>query len=144
MNHLGKVHELYGISELAAELGITPRAIRFYEQKGLLSPRRAGARRVLDRRDRARLLLILRGKRLGFTLDEIAEYLRLYATDRRHVAQMRMLLAATRARAEELRAQRHDLDVTLAELSDIERQVCRELAARGAGEAEGIGERSKP
>lgn len=144
MNHVGKARELYGISELAVELGITPRAIRFYEQKGMLSPRRAGAHRVLDHRDRARLLLILRGKRLGFTLDEIAEYLRLYTADRRHVTQMRMLLVATRTRADELRAQRHDLDVTLAELTDIERQVCRELAARGAGEADETGERSKP
>ena len=127
--------DLYSISELALELGITPRAIRFYEQKGLLSPRRAGAHRVLDRRDRVRLLLILRGKRLGFSLDDIAEYLRLYAADRTQVAQMRMLLAATRQRQAELQRQRHDLDVTLAELGDIERQVLRALASQGATEA---------
>ncbi len=134
--------DLYSISELALELGITPRAIRFYEQKGLLSPRRAGPHRVLDRRDRARLLLILRSKRLGFSLNEIAEYLRLYAADRTQAAQMHMLLAATRQRQAELQRQRHDLDVTLAELGDIERQVLRALATQGATETTDSGERS--
>ncbi|MBX6742408.1 MAG: MerR family transcriptional regulator, partial [Acetobacteraceae bacterium] len=69
------MRELYTVNQLAAELGITGRAIRFYEAKGLIAPRRAGTTRVFDRRDRARLLLVLRGKRLGFSLAEIREFL---------------------------------------------------------------------
>ena len=119
---------LYSVSQLAAELGITPRTIRFYEAQHLIAPRRAGTTRVLDRRDRARLLLILRGKRLGFSLSQIREYLSLYEGDRTQTGQVRLLLDLTRQRAEELELQRRDLDQTLAELRDIERQA---LAALG-------------
>ncbi|MBV9755883.1 MAG: MerR family transcriptional regulator, partial [Alphaproteobacteria bacterium] len=69
--------QFYTVTQLSAELGVTPRAIRFYETKGLLAPRRAGTTRVYTHRDRARLILILRGKRLGFSLREIKEYLEL-------------------------------------------------------------------
>jgi DNA-binding transcriptional MerR regulator len=111
---------LYSITELSEEAGITPRAIRFYEAKGLLAPRRAGATRVYTRRDRARLLIVLRGKRLGFSLATIQEYLELYDADPRHEQQLRHLLAGVRRRIAELRAQRQDLEVTLAELGEIE------------------------
>ena len=70
--------ELYAIADLAREFGISTRAIRFYESKGLLHPERVGGSRIFRRRDRARLILILRGKRLGFSLRDIAEYLSLY------------------------------------------------------------------
>ncbi|MBI1736448.1 MAG: MerR family transcriptional regulator, partial [Candidatus Rokubacteria bacterium] len=74
--------ELLTVNEIAGELGVTPRALRFYETKGLILPLRAGTTRVYTRRDRGRLMLILRGKRLGFSLVEIKEYLDLYNTDR--------------------------------------------------------------
>lgn len=129
--------QLYSVNQLAAELGITPRAIRFYEQSGLITPRRVGANRVLDRRDRARLMLILRGKRLGFTLGDIREYLDLYEGDRTQVGQMTRLLAITRQRKAELEKQRQDLDQTIAELGSIERQAAEALAARSLLERSG-------
>lgn len=121
---------LYSVNQLAAELGVTPRAIRFYESVGLIAPRRVGNTRAFDRRDRARLLLVLRGKRLGFTLAEIREYLDLYDSDRSQVNQMHRLLELTRRRAAELERQRRDLDRTLLELRDIERQATAALAGQ--------------
>jgi DNA-binding transcriptional MerR regulator len=111
---------LYTITELADEVGATARAIRFYESKGLLAPQRAGANRVYTYRDRARLLIILRGKRLGFSLARIQEYLSLYDADPTHKSQLEHLLAGARLRIEELEAQRADLEVTLEELREVE------------------------
>ena len=116
-------HRLYAIAELADELGITPRAIRFYESKGLLSPRRAGSTRIYDYRDHARLRIILRGKRLGFTLALIQEYLDLHDADPTGEGQLRHLLRNVRQRLGELEAQRHDLEVTTDELREIEMQT---------------------
>ncbi len=123
-------HTLYGAVELAAELGITPRALRFYETKGLLTPRRVGTRRVYDYRDRARLELILRGKRLGFSLAEIREYLELYDADTSQVSQLERLCEAVRARVADLEAQREALESTLAELRQIEDEATAALGAR--------------
>ena len=117
------MRELYSVNQLARELGVTPRTIRFYETKGLVAPRRAGNARVFTRRDRARLLLVLRGKRLGFSLDEIREYLDLYAADRSQASQLRVLLEHARRRIQNLESQRRDLEQTLSELYDIERQA---------------------
>jgi DNA-binding transcriptional MerR regulator len=116
---------LYGIGELAAELGISPRTVRFYEAKGLLRPRRVGVNRVYDRRDRARLMLILRGKRLGFSLQEVAEYLDLYDKDPRKLLQVRHLLAKVDDAIADLNRKREDIDATLAELATI-REHCLE------------------
>ena len=124
--------ELFSVNQLAEALGVTPRAIRFYEVKGLIHPRRAGTTRVFDRRDRARLLLVLRGKRLGFSLAEIREFLDLYDTDRTQVSQATMLLGRVRARIEELEQQRRDLEQTLRELHDVEREAQQALHQRGA------------
>tara|TARA_Y100000766_G_C18607742_1_gene459808 strand:- start:89 stop:493 length:405 start_codon:yes stop_codon:yes gene_type:complete len=112
----------YTVPELADDLGITPRTIRFYEQKGLLNPQRAGTTRVYTRQDRAKLLLILRGKRLGFSLREIADYLDLYGADPTQAEQIKMLLERVRERITDLEEQRQALDVTLDELRDIEQQ----------------------
>jgi DNA-binding transcriptional MerR regulator len=125
------MRELYTVNQLAEELGITGRAIRFYEAKGLIAPRRAGTTRVFDRRDRARLLLVLRGKRLGFSLAEIREFLDLYDADRTQVAQVRLLLSKTRTRIAELERQREDLEQTLDELREVERQAVQVLRDRG-------------
>jgi len=132
MDQTADERQLYSVNQLADELGVTPRTIRFYEESGLIAPRRAGANRVFDRRDRARLMLILRGKRLGFSLGEIREYLDLYESDRSQVVQMRRLLDATRQRMAELEKQRADLNQTLGELRSIARQAEAALNARAA------------
>jgi DNA-binding transcriptional MerR regulator len=92
------MQELYSVSELANDLGVTPRALRFYEDKGLIAPQRAGNTRVYTHRDRGRLMLILRGKRLGFTLREVREWLDLYEVDPDQSAQMIRLKDKVRKR----------------------------------------------
>tara|TARA_R110000796_G_scaffold63211_3_gene146120 strand:+ start:96460 stop:96879 length:420 start_codon:yes stop_codon:yes gene_type:complete len=121
----------YTVPELAADLGITPRTIRFYEQKGLVNPQRAGTTRVYTRQDRAKMLIILRGKRLGFSLREIADYLDLYGADPTQSEQIRMLLGRVRERISDLEEQRQALDVTLDELRDIEQQSMDALEEKG-------------
>jgi DNA-binding transcriptional MerR regulator len=113
---------LYTVTELAKELGMTARAVRFYEDKGLIAPQRAGTTRVYSARDRARMILILRGKRLGFALSEIKDYLDLYDADVTQHAQLRVLLAAVAKRRAQLVAQRQAIDEALAELADIATQ----------------------
>ncbi|MGK6357123.1 MerR family transcriptional regulator [Sphingomonas sp. DT-207] len=115
--------ELRGIQEVADSLGITPRTLRFYEDKGLIEPRRVGNARIYTRRETARMQLILRGKRLGFSLRDIQEFLDLYDADPQHLEQMRALAARCRERMKELEAQRDALDQTLAELAAIEREA---------------------
>ncbi len=117
----------YTVTELAAELEVTARAIRFYEDKGLLSPSRSGAMRVYTYRDRARMKLILRGKRLGFSLRDIKQFLDLYDVDPKHDEQNRALLRSVRERIGKLCAMSAAISDTLAELRSIERQVLAEL-----------------
>jgi DNA-binding transcriptional MerR regulator len=124
--------QLYSIGDLAAEFGISTRTIRFYEAKGLIGPERAGANRVFTRRDRARLILILRGKRLGFTLNAIAQYLDMYDADPDQKAQTQLLLEKVEAAIANLEIKRQDIDKTLAELADIRKQ-CLSQAKGGAG-----------
>ena len=121
---------LYTVTRLADELGVTPRTIRFYEDKGLLSPSRAGTTRIYTQRDRARMTLILRGKRLGFSLRDISEFLDLYDADVTQAAQMRKLIHAVRLRLEELEEQRAALDQTFVELRDIEAQAVSALGEK--------------
>ena len=123
--------ELYSVTELAEDLGITPRTLRFYEDKNLLNPRRAGNTRVYTHRDRGRMILILRGKRLGFTLSEIREWLDLYDSDPGQVEQMRKLAGKAGARLTVLKQQRKDIDATITELQDIIGAVEHHLAAAG-------------
>ena len=115
------------IGDLAAEFDITTRAIRFYEARGLLAPLRKGANRSFTRRDRARLRLILRGKNLGFTLEDIAEYLALYDADPTQVTQTKLLLDRVEAHIAGLVAKRADLDRTLDDLKEIRAQCRRHL-----------------
>ncbi|ALG71746.1 MerR family transcriptional regulator [Azospirillum thiophilum] len=121
------MEQLYTVNQLAEELGITPRALRFYEVKGLLAPNRVGNNRVYTKRDRARLKLILRGKRLGFSLAEIREYLDLYTVNG-GVEQQRNLLKRVQKRLKDLAQQREDLEATVHELREIEDQVTNTLA----------------
>ncbi len=119
------------IGDLADEFDITTRAIRFYEARGLLSPVRRGANRSFTRRDRARLRLILRGKNLGFTLEDIAEYLALYDADPTQLTQTRLLLDKIEGHIADLVAKRADLDRTLADLKEIRAQCKRHLGSKG-------------
>lgn len=123
---------LYSIRTLAAELNITTRAIRFYEAKGLIKPRRIRSQRLFTRADRARLLLILRGKRLGFSLAEVSDYLDLYDADPGQVEQMKLLLTLVRDRIGLLEAQRRDIDQTLDELKTIANDVVAALTRMNA------------
>jgi DNA-binding transcriptional MerR regulator len=120
---------LYSIGELATELQVTTRAIRFYESKGLIAPVRRGSQRSYSRRDRARLMLILRGKNLGFTLEEVAQYLKLYDADPSQIAQTQMLLARVELAITNLQVKRADLDRTLKELRKIRAHCVEHLGA---------------
>jgi len=113
----------YTVTQLGAELGITVRTLHFYEAQGLIAPRRAGTRRVYTQRDRARMILILRGKRLGFSIREIKEYLALYDVDPTQSEQLEALLKSVHSRMHRLEEQRIALDETLAELRNIELQA---------------------
>ena len=121
----------YTITDLAAEFAITPRTLRFYEDKGLLRPARQGNARIYGRRDRARLRLILRGKRLGFSLAEIQEMLDLYDLGDGQVTQKRTLLARSRQRIAALQDQRQDIDDVINELADVCQAIERMLADQG-------------
>ncbi len=122
--------KIYSVTELARELGVTPRTIRFYEDQGLIMPQRAGNTRVYSYRDRARMILILRGKRLGFTLRDIKEFLDLYVVDTTQIEQLQLLAAKVRARIALLEEQRIAVEQTLTELKDVERMTADALAAK--------------
>jgi DNA-binding transcriptional MerR regulator len=115
---MAKTDRTYSISELAREFGCTPRALRFYEDKGLLTPRRDGLTRVYLPRDRARLTLILRGKRVGLSLIDIKEILDLYGVDGENRSQNEVALKKFKTRIVALEAQRKDIDEAIAMLSE--------------------------
>src|SRR5690606_12639947 len=119
--------DLFAIADLAREFGISTRAIRFYEAKGLITPERVGSTRVFRRRDRARLSLILRGKRLGFSLRDIAEYLSLYDADRNQ--QVHMLAEMVDERLASLERQMRDLETTISELREIKKLAQERIRA---------------
>jgi DNA-binding transcriptional MerR regulator len=120
--------ELFGITELCREFGITLRTIRFYEDKGLLSPRRLNGARVYTRRDRARLSLILRSKAIGASLEEIKHYLELYGTHGEgRVRQLKYVIERTDQTIRELELKRAHIDATLAELRLINGTARRQL-----------------
>jgi len=122
--------QLYGITQLCDEFELTPRAIRFYEDKGLLAPRRVNGARVYTQRDRARLKIILRAKAIGSSLEEIKHYLDLYGSHGEGRAkQLQWTLERTGAAIAELEQKRTHIDATLAELRLINDTVRRQLAA---------------
>ena len=123
--------ESFTISELAAEFGLTPRTIRFYEDEGLISPGRSGMNRVYSRRDRARLELICRGKRLGFSLAEVKEFLDLYNRGPLQIEQMKYAASLARQRIESLERQLEDVKQTLTDLRRIEEEMVDYLRSQG-------------
>jgi len=126
----GKREQTYGIGELAREFDVTPRAIRFYEDQGLIAPQRLGKRRIYRKRDHVRLKLILRGKRLGLSLSEVRAMFDLYDTAQDEIPQLRKFLAALIERREQLERQRADIDEMLGEIAVFEAQ-CRKILASG-------------
>ena len=126
----------YTITELAREFDVTPRAIRFYEDQGLLSPTREGTggrSRVYTARDRTRLKLTLRGKRLGLTLSEIKSLVDMYESPKDSSAQLNRFLGMLAQHRETLEQQREDIEMALSELSSHEEECRRMLAAAPAG-----------
>ena len=117
----------FSISELAREFEVTPRAIRFYEDQGLLTPRREGQRRIYTPRDRTRLKLTLRGKRLGLTLSEIRELMDMYEPGRDTRPQLERFLAVLESHRASLAQQRADIEAQLAELQTFEKKVRKQL-----------------
>jgi DNA-binding transcriptional MerR regulator len=117
----------FSISELAQEFDVTPRAIRFYEDQGLLAPRREGQRRVYTARDRTRLKLTLRGKRLGLTLSEIRELIDMYEPGRDERPQLERFLSVLASHKASLLQQRADIEAQLAELEAFEKRVRKRL-----------------
>lgn len=120
--------QTWTITQLAEEHGITLRTLRHYEDVGLLSPERRGTTRVFHQRDRIRLRLILRGKRLGFTLPEIATIVDMYDDQPGEAGQLRYLLEQIEVRRDDLRQRRRDIDDTLSELAEVEARCRDDLA----------------
>ena len=122
----------YSITDLAREFDVTTRPIRFYEDQELIAPARQGQTRIYSHRDRVRLRLIMRGKRLGFSLKEIRDLLDLYDTDRSEIMQLTILVGKINERRDTLRKQRQDIDATLDELDKLE-ETCQEELTRKSG-----------
>ena len=122
---LPPTEQVWSITDLAAEFSVTPRTIRHYEDVGLLAPERRGTARVFHSRDRVRLALVLRGKRLGFSLEEISTIVNMYDEQPGEAGQLQYLIDQIGGRRADLRQRRRDIDDTLEELAQVERR-CRE------------------
>ena len=119
--------EQFSISELSREFDVTTRAIRFYEDEGLLEPNRKGRHRVYSSRDRIRLKLILRGKRLGFSLSDIGDIIDMYDSEPGEEGQLQYFIEIISVRRKTLKQQRDDIEVTLKELDSIEKQCQKSM-----------------
>lgn len=120
----------FAISDLAREFGITPRTIRFWEDQGILAPQREGSKRIFTRRDRARLKMALRGKRLGLSLAEIKDLIDMYASTADETPQLQECLRVMEKRRAALQQQREDIEAMLAEISQFELLCRQELTRR--------------
>lgn len=121
----------FSIADLSREFDLTPRAIRFYEDKGLISPAREGMQRVYSKRDRTRLMLTLRGKRLGLSLADIRELIDMYDTAADESPQLLKFLTVLSRRRAALEQQREDIEAVLAEINRFEQQCQQLLVERG-------------
>ena len=130
----GKRAELFTIRDLVKECGVTARTLRFYEEKGLLSPRREGLERLYSRRDRARLKYVLMGRNVGFSLDEVREMLDLYDIGDGQETQLRVALARFRERILRLERQKADIERVLDELRRAGETVERMIEGRPPGD----------
>lgn len=126
----------YTISDLAAEFDITTRTIRFYEEKGLLQPRREGNARIYTPADRTKLKLILRGNRLGFSLDESRSIIEMYDPEHDNSEQLKSLLAKIREKQEQLKVQLNDIEAMMLDLRGAEEKCLEALATEGKESAE--------
>ncbi|MCP3322846.1 MerR family transcriptional regulator [Aeromonas hydrophila] len=117
----------YSISELAHEFDITPRTIRYYEDEGLITPTREGQTRIYSHKDKIRLKLTLRGKRLGFSLAEIRELFDMYDTDRSSKTQLNSMIQLIEAKRHSLRQQLEDIQMVMAELEAAEQRCVNSL-----------------
>lgn len=131
---MGLMKSSYSISDLAREFDVTTRTIRFYEEKGLLNPARSGTRRIYSPADRTKLRLILRGKRLGLSLDESADIILMYGTPGNNRRQLKTLMAKIREKKAELKRQQNDLRAILRELAVAEENCRQALEERLNGE----------
>lgn len=125
------MNKTYSIGELANEFGITTRTIRFYEEKGYLSPQRQGTRRVYAAPDRTSLRLILRGKRLGLSLEETADLIKMYGSPRGNRTQLQKFVLRIAEKRAELENKQKDLDVMLQDLQSVEDKCHLALAEHG-------------
>lgn len=123
----------FTITQLTQEFDITTRTLRFYEAQGLVSPTRRGRQRLYTPGDRTRIKLILRGKRLGFSLNEIREMIEMYASAPGETGQLRLLLDKIEARREELLEKQRDIELTLLELDEVEAGARTRISELGAG-----------
>lgn len=130
------MQRLYTITQLTQEFGITTRTLRFYEAQGLLSPQRRGRQRLYSQADRTRLKLILRGKRLGFSLSEISEIITMYGKAPGEAGQLRVMMEKIAARRAELLEKRKDIEVSLQELDEVEAGCRQRMTELGMSEAE--------
>lgn len=126
------IDTVFSIGELSKEFDITPRSIRFYEEQGLLAPARVGQTRVYQKKDRVRLKLILRGKRLGFSLSEVKTLFELYDDSNNSKPQLEAMLKMTRDKRAIMLQQLDDIKMLMTELDDVE-QRCREELAEITG-----------
>ena len=124
---INKPADAYTISQLAEEFSVTLRSIRFYEDQGLLTPKRQGQSRIFSRHDRARLILILRGKRLGFSLQEIQELFQLYDSGAQNLSQVQHMLQTIQLRQQKLKQQQADINLLMMELNAAERKCYQHL-----------------
>jgi DNA-binding transcriptional MerR regulator len=134
------MEDLFTVTDLATEFDITPRAIRFYESKGLISSRRVGRTRIYTKRERARLKIILRSKSVGFSLAAVKEYLELYDTDHTKLKQALGLLVGCRKRIDQLERQKEELAVMLGELRKMELEAIEDLKQRNLDPEEAVKE----
>ena len=127
------MNKYYSITELTREFGVSTRTLRFYEDEGLIHPERRGRTRLFRAADRHLIKEILRGRRIGFTIAEIRDIIRVYKDPPGEIGQLELLMTKVSEKREELRQKRRDIEETLAELDNVEEACLTRLAEIGVG-----------